>query len=347
MRSILALIIRKKPSTNIPAAIVSIESTAALRLRHRLSPASLKKYWSARIISIRGASPLGLPDTLSRAPLRRRAPFAWCVPSSGGLHDAAVIERQRAAPDAANELAVVRGDQHGRAPRVDLAEQVHDLEREVRIEVAGRLVGEDDHRIVDERARDRDPLLLAAGELHRIRVHPVLQPDPLQHLEGPALLLRRRHAEHARHERHVVEHGLVRQQLEVLEDEAEGPAIGLHLPHRQLGQVALPDDEPAFRWNLLAQQQPQQRRLAGAARPGQEDELSLVDAQGQLADGIDAAAVHLGNLLRFDHLSAGSPAGRPSTRRTLSLTRAGSAFPAVAFITWPMRKPNALVLPAR
>jgi len=26
---------------------------------------------------IRGASPLGLPDTLSRAPLRRRTPFAW------------------------------------------------------------------------------------------------------------------------------------------------------------------------------------------------------------------------------------------------------------------------------
>src|SRR6476646_6093629 len=26
---------------------------------------------------IRGASPLGLPHTLSRAPLRRRAPFAW------------------------------------------------------------------------------------------------------------------------------------------------------------------------------------------------------------------------------------------------------------------------------
>src|SRR5262249_46173019 len=28
-------------------------------------------------IIIRGASPLGLPDTRSRAPLRRRAPFAW------------------------------------------------------------------------------------------------------------------------------------------------------------------------------------------------------------------------------------------------------------------------------
>jgi len=29
-----------------------------------------------RILFIRGASPLGLPYTLSRAPLRRRAPFA-------------------------------------------------------------------------------------------------------------------------------------------------------------------------------------------------------------------------------------------------------------------------------
>ena len=28
-------------------------------------------------IMIRGASPLGLPYTRSRAPLRRRAPFAW------------------------------------------------------------------------------------------------------------------------------------------------------------------------------------------------------------------------------------------------------------------------------
>jgi hypothetical protein len=33
----------------------------------------------------RGASPLGLPDTLSRAPLRRRAPFAWLVRDAHSL----------------------------------------------------------------------------------------------------------------------------------------------------------------------------------------------------------------------------------------------------------------------
>ena len=51
----------------------------------------------AESFSHRGASPLGLPDTLSRAPLRRRAPFAWlaslrslapCGPAAGLVRSA-------------------------------------------------------------------------------------------------------------------------------------------------------------------------------------------------------------------------------------------------------------------
>jgi hypothetical protein len=40
------------------------------------------------LVFVRGASPLGLPDTRSRAPLRRRAPIAWlarCARSRGGI----------------------------------------------------------------------------------------------------------------------------------------------------------------------------------------------------------------------------------------------------------------------
>ncbi len=48
----------------LPLALVVLAS-------HRSSPALL-----------RGASPLGLPYTLSRAPLRRRAPFAWLTSAS-------------------------------------------------------------------------------------------------------------------------------------------------------------------------------------------------------------------------------------------------------------------------
>src|SRR6185369_6497242 len=62
----------------------------------------------------RGASPLGLPDTRSRAPLRRRAPFAWlarcarshvlnatqCILRSMPVDiDAAVIENRRLSAD--------------------------------------------------------------------------------------------------------------------------------------------------------------------------------------------------------------------------------------------------------
>ena len=119
----------------------------------------------------------------------------------------AVIERQRAAADPPDQLAIVRRHDHGRAARVDLAEQVHDFEREVGIEVSGRLVAEDDQGIVHQCPRDGDPLLFAAGQLQRKRIHPMLQADPFQDLEGPPLLLRRRHAQHARNEGDVLQNG--------------------------------------------------------------------------------------------------------------------------------------------
>ena len=55
--------------------------------------------------------------------------------------------------------------------------QVEDLAARLRVEVAGRLVGEDDRRARDERARDRDALLLSAGELGRAVLAPVGEAD--------------------------------------------------------------------------------------------------------------------------------------------------------------------------
>ncbi len=45
---------------------------------------------------------------------------------------------------------------------------VHDLDTRARVEVPGRLVGEQDRGLVGERARDGDALLLAPGELARV-----------------------------------------------------------------------------------------------------------------------------------------------------------------------------------
>ena len=58
----------------------------------------------------------------------------------------------------------------GRALSVEFLEKLHDLLRLAGVEVAGRFVGQDELWLGDDRARDRDELLLAAGELARVEI---------------------------------------------------------------------------------------------------------------------------------------------------------------------------------
>ena len=57
-----------------------------------------------------------------------------------------------------------------RALLVEPLEQLHDFLPLRRVQVAGRLVGQDHRRIRDDGARDADELLLAARELSRIEI---------------------------------------------------------------------------------------------------------------------------------------------------------------------------------
>ena len=78
-------------------------------------------------------------------------------------HHHAVAERDD--PRAVLGDVVFVGDQHHGDAALDIQplEQSHHLDAGPRVEVAGRLVGEQDRRVVDQRARDRHALLLAAG----------------------------------------------------------------------------------------------------------------------------------------------------------------------------------------
>ena len=65
------------------------------------------------------------------------------------------------------------GDQHDRAALpVQLVEQAEHVGGRGRVQVAGRLVGQDQRRVADQGPGHRHPLLLAAGQLAR----PVLDP---------------------------------------------------------------------------------------------------------------------------------------------------------------------------
>src|SRR5205085_3165889 len=85
----------------------------------------------------------------------------------------------------------------------------------------GRLVRQQQRWMVDERARDRDALLLAAGELVGVVVKLRREPgqaEDVGHLLADFLARATRDLERVRD---VVVDGSARQQLEVLEDDPE------------------------------------------------------------------------------------------------------------------------------
>ena len=96
------------------------------------------------------------------------APASTAQPStrrSLHLHHPPVVQRH-AAVHARGELHVVGGDHGGEARGAhELRQRLEHVLGGARIEIAGRLVGQQDARRIGDRARDRDALLLAAGQL--------------------------------------------------------------------------------------------------------------------------------------------------------------------------------------
>ena len=91
-------------------------------------------------------------------------------PPVGEQHDAVGVRRRHR----------VVGDHHHRVPVLvdDLAEQGEHLAPGAGVQRSGRLVGEHHLWPGDECPGDRDPLLLAAGQLRGAVAQALLQPDP-------------------------------------------------------------------------------------------------------------------------------------------------------------------------
>ena len=111
----------------------------------------------------------------SRVPSRIRPSTMWTV------------RRVRAARSGSwVTITIVRPPLHQRL------EQPEHLLGGLRVEVAGGLVGDEDRRVVGERAGDRHALLLAAGRARRAACGLVGHPDLLQQVHRPLARARRR-----------------------------------------------------------------------------------------------------------------------------------------------------------
>ena len=163
-----------------PSALKAIRSVMNSDMRAVRSYSS-----SAPAVSPPGCRFFGLHD-LIRLRRRQRGQFVGRVaPARHRLvgDDAAVTEADE--PRAVlGDVHLVRDEEHRDAALlVQALEDAHDLDARARVEVAGRLVGEQNRRLVDERARDRDALLLTAGELVRHVVIARAQAHRVEHRE--------------------------------------------------------------------------------------------------------------------------------------------------------------------
>jgi len=181
----------------------------------------------------------------------------------------------------------------------DRAQQLHDLAAARAVQVASRLVREDQPRLAGERACDRDALALASGELLRRAEQALAEADAFEPRARSSLGVA--HADAAQHQldRRVLDRGDAGHQVVVLVDEADVPEqVVAYLVLRQRGQVAVLVANGAPLGRQQRRDQQQQRRLAGAARAQQRNHLALRDRQ---ADAVDGAHLLAGSAVVLDY----------------------------------------------
>ena len=82
------------------------------------------------------------------------------------------------------DLRVMSDKEKCMAGFVKLTKNLHNPLLILSVEVSGWLVRQKDLRLIDQGARDADPLLLAAREFGRIMAHPLFKPDFTYGLSG-------------------------------------------------------------------------------------------------------------------------------------------------------------------
>ena len=155
---------------------------------------------------------------------------------------------------------------------------------QVSIEVRQRLVQQQDDRFLDERARQRHPLALAARELSRPPLQQPADVEQLGHLRDLLLGLSPRDFGQVEREADVLLDAEVRIDRVVLEDEADLPPL-----RRDVGDILLAEVERAGTGLRKAGHEAERGRLAATRGADDGDELAVGDLEIQVVDGGDGA----------------------------------------------------------
>src|SRR5229473_1267065 len=242
--------------------------------------------------------------------------------SGGGIADQPSVGQRDAASRPVCHLRGVGDQDDGRALSIELLEQEQNFVAGLAVQRSGRLVGEDQGRVVDQSAGDAHPLLLPAGKLARPVLRPISKADAIQRGEGAAAALDRGHAAIAERQRDILLGGGTRKHGRRLKDEADFCASDRGAPIL-VERADVPSLEPV-QPRIGTVEKTEQTHEGGFARAGAADEgheLACFDRQRDVAHGVDAAGAREMALAqrrdadqRFGHLRTPSGCRRRALR---------------------------------
>ena len=192
-------------------------------------------------------------------------------------------------------------DHHGHAGLGQLLHDFQHLTHHFRVQGGGRLVKKHDLRLHHQRPDDGHPLLLAAGKLDGIGIGPVLQAHPLEKAQGLFRGLCFGHSLdlHGGQD-HVVQNGLVGEQVEMLEYHAHFLPQGVDVHFFLLavltnviflGDVHDFEENFALAGGLQQVQAPQEGGFAGAGGSDDDHHVAGVDVHADAVQGMEGTVI--------------------------------------------------------
>ena len=227
----------------------------------------------------------------------------------------------------------MRGDDDRRSEAIERREQVEQPRRHLGVDVSGRLVGHEQLGLADHRAGDRHALLLAPGQRRRPGAGAVGKADPGEHLAHRPLDFGIAPPGYAQRQGHIVECRKVRDQPEVLENDADPPAEGGKQLARGVAELLVEQADAPARRPLGEVEQFQQRRLARARRPGEEIEAAAREPEIEVAQHFGIGAVAQPDAIEFDY---GRQLAPPMSLKLVACGRRLANPPAFLFTLGPL-----------
>ena len=217
-----------------------------------------------------------------------------------------MVEGEDASARGSDDLLRMGGEQDRRAVRVHLAEERHDFLREHVIEVPGRFISQNEHRLIDQRPCKSHSLLLAARELLGKRILVLGETNARQHLLHPTPYRAFGDREHPLREGDILIRGFRGKKLAILKDDADRASEPREQPPRQARDVPAIHDDVAAVGLFCRVQQPQQRCLAGAAATREEDKFPGIHLEGDIVQRLRSRPEGLEDMKHLDHRATGN-----------------------------------------